>query len=449
MRTYRPVMQLPHEYPPPHRPDSVATGSRMRTTAWTGHQPGSPEYRRILWALLCAGIACFAALYAPQGALPLVADTMQISEARSALLISAGTMGLALGVLPWSWVADRIGRLTAMRLALLLAAGFGLAWTLFPDYDGVLVLRVAQGLALGGVPGLAVAYLHDEVSPGHATVAAATYVSGTTLGGISGRLVAGPVGDLWGWRWGVAVAWAVAALASVAFAVLAPAARGFTRDRGTRAVDVLREVAGHLRDPGMIVLYAQAFLLMGSLVAVYNYLGFRLVAAPFGLSTTVTALLFLAYLAGTYSSRAAGRLAGRRGRGPVLALSSVGMLTGALLTLSGFLPLVVVGLLVLTAGFFGAHAIASGWVGARAVTGRAQATSLYTLFYYLGSSIVGWGAGTVYTTRSWPGLVALVVALVLAAMVCAAVGTRATAARRPGGAQHIDSVQRDQSSGIR
>ncbi len=32
---------------------------------------------------------------------------------------------------------------------------------------------------------------------------------------------------------------------------------------------------------------------------------------------------------------------------------------------------------VLTFGFFGAHSIASGWVGQRALTARAQASALY------------------------------------------------------------------------
>ncbi|GAB3258116.1 MFS transporter [Kineosporia babensis] len=383
--------------------------------AGAGYEVGSREYRRLVGALLCAGVACFAALYAPQGVLPLVAQSMRVSEAQSALLVSAGTVGLALGVLPWSWVADRIGRLTAMRAAMVASAVLGLAWIVFPGFEGMVVLRVLQGLALGGIPGLAITYLHDEVSPAQATVAAATYVSGTTLGGISGRMIAGPVAELWGWRWGVALTWVVAALGSVAFVVLAPPARGFVRDRGVRAADVVRNVGTHLRDPGMLVLYAQAFLLMGGFVAVYNYLGFRLEAQPFGLSAAVTSLLFLAYLSGTFSSRHAGRLAGRLGRIRVLALSWSTMLAGVALTLVDNLVAIAVGLVVLTGGFFGAHAIASGWVGARAGTGRAQAASLYNLFYYLGSSVLGWVGGMFFAGWGWSGVAGLMAGLVVAA----------------------------------
>lgn len=42
-------------------------------------------------------------------------------------------------------------------------------------------------------------------------MAAGSYVAGTTLGGLAGRLVAGPAGELWGWR---AAALAVSLLAS-------------------------------------------------------------------------------------------------------------------------------------------------------------------------------------------------------------------------------------------
>ena len=65
--------------------------------------------------------------------------------------------------------------------------------------------------------------------------------------------------------------------------------------------------------------------------------------------------------------------------------------TGILLTLLGALAAIVGGIVIFTIGFFGAHAIASAWVGTRAPTARAQASSLYLLAYYLGSSISGTG----------------------------------------------------------
>jgi predicted MFS family arabinose efflux permease len=370
-------------------------------TAWSGHERDSREYRRLLVALACAGVATFAQLYAPQGILPEIAASLRVSPASSALLISAGTVGLAAGVLPWSWLADRVGRLPAMRISLVAATALGFAVVLCPSFPGILALRALEGLALGGLPALALTYLQEEVNRAHAAVAAGSYVSGTSVGGLLGRLAAAPASSWLGWRWGVGAVVLLSALAAVAFMLLAPAPRGFRLVPDGSREPLARVVWLNLRSPSMLVLYAQGFLLMGGFVTVYNYLAFRLRAAPFHLSATVTSLLFLAYLAGTWSSRRAGAAAGRYGRLPVL-LASVALMTGgAALTLVPALPFVLAGLVILTIGFFGAHAVASGWTAARATVGRAQATSLYNLFYYLGSSVIGWLGGIVFTHGGW------------------------------------------------
>src|SRR5699024_12284210 len=122
---------------------------------------------------------------------------------------------------------------------------------------------------------------------------------------------------------------------------------------------------------------------------------------------------FRAYLAGTASAPRAGELAARHGRYAVLVASVLVMLAGLLLTLTGPLWLVLTGLVVLTAGFFGAHSVASGWAGARAVTARGQSTGLYNLAYYGGSSVLGWAGGLAFEAVGWGGVVAFVTAAAL------------------------------------
>ncbi|AMM18847.1 MFS transporter [Frondihabitans sp. PAMC 28766] len=386
-----------------------------------GHDRGSKPYRRILLALFFAGIATFAQLYSVQGVLPLVSRDLHVAPAQAALSVSAATIGLAAGVLPWSWAADRFGRLTVMRVSLVAACVAGVIVPFLPGLTSILILRVVEGFALGGVPAIAVTYLHEEVTRAWAAVAAGTYVSGTTLGGLLGRIVAAPIGEAAGWRVGVLVVVLVSAAATVVFALLVPVPRGFVR-RDVPAGDVLRTAGRQLRTPGLVVLFAQGLLLMGGFVAVYNYLSFRLEAKPFDLTPSESALLFFAYLAGTVSSRVAGGLVVRAGRHVVLVTSIGVMVGGVLLTLAPSLWAIVPGLVILTAGFFGAHSVASGWVGARAEPEhRAQAASLYNLFYYAGSSVVGWSAGFAFAGAAWPGVVTLVVVLAAAAGVWALV----------------------------
>lgn len=398
-----------------------------RREPWTGHVRGSRGYRGVLIGLAAAGVATFAQLYSLQGVLPGLAADLDVSASSAALTVSAATLGLAAAVIPWSAAADRFGRLPVMRLAILAAVVLGLTVPFSPNLPVLLVLRFIEGAAMGGIPAVALAYLSEEVSRVHAAVAAGSYVSGTTLGGLAGRIVAAPLSDAANWRVGVGAVSVLAAAAAVVFLLTAPKQQGFSPLRRSDPGPGLGgRLLAKLRDPRQVSLYLQGFLLMGGFVAVYNYLGFRLGEAPFSLPQSVASSLFLAYLAGTWSSRAAGTLAGRLaahgGRRTVLLGSIAVMAAGLALTLPAWLPAVVLGLVVFTGGFFAAHSIASGWAPFLASTGRAQASSLYNLFYYAGSSLLGWIGGFFFQLWGWAGLSGFVgVLLAVAAAVAAGV----------------------------
>src|SRR5947209_689502 len=165
---------------------------------------------------------------------------------------------------------------------------------------------------------------------------------------------------------------------------------------------------------------------MGGFVTVYNYLGYRLTARPFGLASSVVGLLFLLYLTGTWTSIAAGRLADRRGRALVLGSALPITVIGLLATVPHSLVAVVVGLGVFTGGFFAAHTVASGWVGAVARRDRAEASALYLFSYYLGGSVAGACGGLVYSAGGWPATVWFVGALILVGVALAVLLVRET-----------------------
>lgn len=393
------------------------------TAGFAGHPRGSAGYRGVLVGLAAAGIATFAQLYSVQGLLPQLAADFHVSAATAALSVSAATLGLAVAVIPWSAAADRYGRLPVMRAAIIAAVVLGLLVPLSPDFSVLLALRFAEGAALGGIPAVALAYLSEEVSSASAAVAAGTYVSGTTVGGLAGRILAAPVGEYSSWRIGVAAVSLLAAAAAVVFMAAAPRQQGYSpQRRADGGPRLASRLAGNLRSGRQLVLYAQAFLLMGGFVAVYNYLGFRLELAPFNLPQSLASSLFLAYLAGTWSSRFAGRASGRAagGRRTVLLACTGVMAVGLAVTLFHSLAAVIAGLVIFTGGFFGAHAVASGWVPVLASEGRAQASSLYNLAYYTGSSLVGWTAGLFFQGAGWNGLAGFVLSLMAVAAVLAA-----------------------------
>ncbi|MFN2320105.1 MAG: MFS transporter [Dermatophilaceae bacterium] len=361
---------------------------------------------------MLAGVATFAQLYSPQGVLPQISADLSVSADRAALTVSAATLGLALAVVPWSFVGDRYGRRRAMITAVVGATILGLASAWAPTFEVVLLLRLLEGVMLGGVPALAMAYLNDEVDTRTASVAAGWFVGGTTIGGLLGRVVATPIADFTSWRVGMTSVSVTAAVAAVGFVILAPRERRFVRLHDRSVMDLSHSVLTNLRDRSLVGLYVTAFLLMGGFVAVYNYLAFRLAGEPYLLPGWAVGLTFLAYLAGTVSAPRAGALAARHGRYRVLVASVLVMLAGLLITLAAPLWLVVMGLLVMTGGFFAAHSVASGWAGSRAVTARAQSTGLYNLSYYSGSSLLGWAGGIAWEAAGWPGLVTFVAAAV-------------------------------------
>jgi YNFM family putative membrane transporter len=221
----------------------------------------------------------------------------------------------------------------------------------------------------------------------------------------------------------------VALAATLAFLRLLPPARRQS-SAASRPHEHVAAVRDLLHDGGVVRLCLLAFLLMGGFVACYNYLTFRLEGAPLHLSTTLTSLLFLAYLAGTVSSPLAGRLSDRLGRRR-LALGGIGVsLLGLALMLPDQIVCVTAGLLVFTAGFFAAHSVASSWVSSRARGRRGQAAAMYLLSYYLGSSAFGALIGLAYQHAGWPAASASIAALFVLGAVTVAGMPRDAA--RPG-----------------
>jgi MFS transporter, YNFM family, putative membrane transport protein len=380
---------------------------------------GDPEMRQVRLGLFAAALAIFALLYAPQPLLPQIAATFRVSPATSSLAMSAATFALAIAVIPMSSLSEVFGRRRIMTISALTASVLGLAVPLAPSLPVLLAIRVLEGFALAGVPAVAMAYLAEEVERGSFGRAMGLYIAGNSIGGLAGRIAAGALADHGGWRLALTGVGVTSVICAVVFAIVLPRSAYFT-PAPPRVRGLLGTLRQNLADTRLLRLYLVAFAIVGTLVTVYNYLTFRLSGPPFRLSATVIGFLFVAYLAGTYSSAAAGRAADRFGRYRVLCGAVLVTAAGALLTLPDSLALIVVGLVVLTGGFFAAHSVASSWVGAQARVAPAQASALYTSAFYIGSSVAGSIGGVFYGFGGWPMTVAFVLALLAIALVSAA-----------------------------
>ncbi|WP_084523633.1 MFS transporter [Nocardia inohanensis] len=365
--------------------------------------------KRIITALFAAGLTTFASMYSAQALLPSLSAAFGVPPAHAALAVSLTTGVLALAIIPVSALSSRVGRTRVMIGSAMLASGLGLLLPWCTSLDALLVVRAVQGLALAGVPAVAMAYLAEEIGSEGLGAAMGVYVAGTSVGGLAGRLIPSFTLAVGSWRWAEAAVAVAAAGCAVWFVRTLPPSRGFVaRPAGLRTV--LGDLVAQLRDRRLRALFGLAFVLMGSFVSVYNFLGYRLIRSPFELPAAVAGSIFVLYLAGTVASAVAGRLADRRGHHRVLTASVLLMGVGLVCTIPDRLAAVLTGVLLFTVGFFAAHAVASAWVGALAIQ-RGAASSLYLFAYYLGSAVVGSAAGIAYAAGGWNGVLGAVAGL--------------------------------------
>ncbi|MCJ2034934.1 MFS transporter [Methylobacterium sp. J-068] len=381
-------------------------------------EAGTPAFRRTAIALGAAGFSTFAVLYGVQPLLPVFADDFAVSPAESSLALSLPCAMLAIALLVVSPLSEVWGRKPIMVASLFASALLTIVAVLVPSWHGFLALRALTGLAASGLPAVAMAYLGEEMHGRAIGLSMGLLIGGNALGGMVGRLLAGIIADHASWRWGLGTIGLLALLAAIAFVYLLPDSRRFRPNR-MRWREVPGTFGQHFRDPGLPWLFAEAFLLMGGFVCIYNYIGFRLLDPPFSLSQSAIGAIFVVYLFGTVSSALTGEIASRLGRRKVLWLAILLGLGGVCLTLSSHLALIILGIVLVTVGFFGAHSVASSWVGRRALRDRAQASSIYLCLYYLGSSVLGTAGGWFFAHSGWVGVVAFFATLYGAALAIA------------------------------
>ncbi|MGD6743691.1 MFS transporter [Streptomyces sp. BH106] len=421
---------------PASSPAAVSTDAVADTqpTADTRLTPGGPGYRRMSFALFLAGVATFALLYSTQALLPLISDGYGASASAAAWTVSASTFALAVCVLPLSALSERFGRRTVMTASLTVAVAVGLLVPFAPSLGALITLRALQGAALAGLPASAMAYLAEEVRPKALVAAIGLFVAGNSIGGMSGRIIGGWLAQAWGWRVAVGVIGVIAVACAVAFRMLLPTPRHFTPG-SLRPRALAATVGSHLANPLLRRLYLIGALFMMVFGGVYTVIGYRLSAAPFSLPQGVVGSIFIVYLVGTASSAAAGRLVTRLGRRGTLYLAAGTTMAGLLLALVPNIVLVLLGLVLITAGFFAGHATASSSVSHTATHGRAQASALYQTMYYVGSSVGSAVGAVAFHAAGWSGTVGLGFLAVLGVVAITVWGTYAarSARHRTGG----------------
>ena len=376
---------------------------------------GTRDFTRANVALFAAGFTTFALIYCVQPIMPVLGREFGLDAATASLSLSATTQSLAFAMLVASSLSEAYGRKPVMVLSLFSSSALMIGSAFAPNWPTLLALRALAGLCFSGLPATAMAYVGEEMDRGSVGLAMGLYIGGTGLGALAGRLIVGGFTDLGSWRLGLFVIGVLALASSVVFVLALPPSRHF-RPGSPHPRAIAAGFARHLRNPTQLILYAEGLLLLGVFVSLYNYLGYRLMAPPYGFSQTAVGLIFTISLVGIASSAWVGDLAGRVGRGRVFPALVLLIAAGTALTLAASVVAILLGMALLTFAFYGAHTVASAWVGIAAGQGKAQAASLYLFSYYTGSSLVGWVGGLAYGQGGWDGVVGLSGAILAVAL---------------------------------
>lgn len=383
-------------------------------------QKGSARYWRGIAALFFGSFVTFALLYCTQPLIPTFSEQFNLNPSYASLSISLTTGCLAVFMLIMSWLSDARGRKLIMAISLLSSALLALIVSFTTDFTLLLILRSLQGIMLAGYPAIAMAYINEEFDPAVIGLVMGIYVSGNSIGGLVGRLIVSTLTDFFSWHIALAGIGSICVVVSIWFWFNLPESRHFSANKRPLS-DLIPALVRNLQNQTLFFLTIIGFLIMGGFVTLYNYIGYSLMAAPYNLSQTLVGCIFFVYLVGTFSSTYMGRLADHIGSEKVLCLSIGIMLAGCFITLEDNLYIKIIGVAIFTYGFFGSHSVASSWIGKCAASDKAQASSLYLLFYYLGASVLGSIGGKFLSSYGWPGVVFLISVALMIALVFATV----------------------------
>ncbi|WP_067582352.1 MFS transporter [Endozoicomonas ascidiicola] len=362
------------------------------------------RFWRATLALSLGSFMVFSNLYISQPLLPMLADNFQLSPVEAGLSFTIATFMLGLSLLFFGPVSDAIGRKSLMIGSMTGAVLCAALISQVSDYEHMIVLRAVQGFCLGGLPAIAIAYMGDEFAKPALTLAVGIYISANSLGGISGRLIGGFVGDWFGWADAFLFMAMFSLICLTIFVYWLPDSKNF-QPAPLKFRTICCDLFGHLRNPLLLVPFLIGGFNFFIFVNQYTYATFLLSEEPWRLSSSWLGMLFLMYLSGTMGAAFSGRLSGLFPQPLIMAAGVCLIILGSGVMLTQSIGWIICGFLINAFGFFVAHSNVSSWVSHNAVSAKASASSLYLVFYYLGASTGGFYLGIFWRWSGWSGVI--------------------------------------------
>lgn len=352
------------------------------------------------------------------------------------MTVSAATLGVALSAPIFGALTERLSRKSVIVASLLGISIPTLLAASSTTLGQLIFWRFLQGVMVPGVVAVIVTYIGEEWPPERVALIMSFYVSGTALGGFSGRVGTGLLTDWFNWRIAFLALGAASLAGAGAVAAWLPRGRRGIESRagGEARTSFMYQVQALFRSRRLVATFAVGFNVLFSLVGVFTWITFHLSAAPYSLSTTALSSLFFVYLIGLVVTPAAGLLITRVGLRAGIAGAILCSMVGVLLTLAPSLPIILVGLTLLSSGVFIAQTASQSHLRVAAPPGaRVTAAGLYMTCYYFGGTAAGVVPGAFWSLGKWPACATFILAMQGIALMIAWAGWRAPrpAATRP------------------
>lgn len=364
----------------------------------------SAHYSRVVICVCLFSIVTFSNIYWLQPLLPVIQKEFQVTSLAANLAMSAPLFGMGLGLLVFASLSDAIGRCKVMLVGTAIGLLVSLALPLVENYHLFLSLRFLQGMFLAVCPALAVPLMGEELRKSWLAGAVGFYVASNTLGGICSRIMGGLSAELLG-NWAYA-GYVIAGISAVLYGIiyyLLPTQRHF-KPAPLKVGKCLKAYGFHLKNPQLVILYLLIGLAFGTFVNLSNYLMMVLSDYPYNLPSDIRSLMFLTLLGGTTSSSLAGKFAKRHSQIAGVAFGAIIMLMANFLMSWSNIYTMVIGMVMVSVGFFFCHAQASTLIGIKAKRSKGSAQALYSLFYYSGASLGVFFLEPFYQAWGWQGI---------------------------------------------
>lgn len=382
---------------------------------------------------LC-GVCAFLELYCTQPLLPLLAHIFHASKTGVGMTVSAATLGVAISAPIFGAATERLARKRVIVISILGVSIPTLLAATSTSLAQLIFWRFLQGIMVPGIIAVVVTYIGEEWPPDRIALIMSFYVSGTALGGFVGRIAAGILAEYFSWRISFLALGAASLVGAAAVAAWLPHGhrRAVSQPKTGPIPTFPYQVQAMFRSRRLVATFAVGFNVLFSLVGVFTWITFYLSAAPFFLSITALSSLFFVYLIGLIVTPGAGylitRVGLRAGIGGAISCS----IGGVLLTLVHSIPVIVLGLAMLSSGVFIAQTASQSHLRVAAPPGsRVTAAGIYITCYYLGGTAAGIVPGAFWAFGKWPACVAFIVVMQLIALTIALVGWRTPVIQRP------------------